>query len=317
MGRNIVASGSRMVESNVSVIVVSFNTREKLRHCLSCIEPEHEVIVIDNASGDGSPEMVENDFPRVKLIRNSENRGFGAANNQGLDVMTRSLALFLNSDCYADSKSIQKLSAVFSDPEIVGAGGRLENPDRSFQLSVATKLTLWKVFLEQTFLEKLLRPFGLGYWIVEPFEEVRIVPQLMGACLMIRPLERFDERFFLYCEDTDLCKRLEKHGKFLYQPDATFVHELGSSSAGSARWRAVARYNRGKELYFALHHGKFASYLCLALDRFGALLRLLIWLIPTILTLGLMKRFRNQVVLFSKVLTSPVLGPDPAPRTRQ
>lgn len=306
-----------MAESTVSVIVVSFNTKDKLRHCLACIEPEHETIVVDNASTDGSPEMVAEEFPHVKLIRNAENRGFGPANNQGLDAMTRSLGLFLNSDCYAKRGAIFRLAGMFRDKDIVAAGGRLENPDGSFQLSVADRLTLWKVFLEQSFLELILRPFGLGYWFVEPFAEVRIVPQVMGACLMVRPIERFDERFFLYCEDTDLCKRLSDHGKIVYEPNAVFIHELGSSSAGSARWRSVARYNRGKELYFEIHHGRLSAAICWLLNRSGALLRLTAWSILSVATFGLYSRLRNQVVLFWRVIMSPVLGPDHGPRRLQ
>lgn len=306
-----------MPESTISVIVVSYNTKEKLQHCLSCIERDHEVIVIDNGSTDGSPGMVAQEFPHVNLIRNDDNRGFGAANNQGLDIMSRRLALFLNSDCYARPGAIFRLAQMFRNNDVVAAGGRLENPDGSFQLSVADKLTLWKVFLEQSFLELLLRPFGLGYWFVEPFKEVRVVPQVMGACLMIRPVERFDERYFLYCEDTDLCKRLTEHGKIIYEPSAIFTHELGSSSAGVGRWRSVARYNRGKELYFSIHQGKLAAAFCWWLNRNGALLRLMIWSIFTIATFGTNPRFRGQVALFWKVLTSPIQGPDHALHTRQ
>ncbi len=306
-----------MVESTVSVIVVSYNTKDKLRQCLTCIEAEHEVIVVDNASTDGSPEMVSEEFPAVKLIPNADNRGFGAANNQGLDVMSRQLALFLNSDCYAKPGAIFRLAQMFRDKEVVAVGGRLENLDGSFQLSVADHLTLWKVFQEQTFLELLLRNFGLGYWFVEPFKEVRVVPQVMGACLMVRPVEKFDERYFLYCEDTDLCKRLSKHGKIVYEPDAQFIHELGSSSTGIGRWKSVARYNRGKELYFAIHSGKLASAICLLFNRLGACLRLLIWLVLCMITLGLYKRFRNQVSLFWRVLTTPIQGPDRALRIPQ
>jgi N-acetylglucosaminyl-diphospho-decaprenol L-rhamnosyltransferase len=303
-----------MAESPVSVIVVSYNTKEKLHRCLSCIEPGHEAIVVDNASSDGSAEMVAEEFPHAVLIRNEENRGFGAANNQGLDAMSRTLALFLNSDCYAEPGAILRLSMAFRDSEVVAAGGKLLNPDGSFQPSVAGHLTLWMVFMEQTFLERLLRPFGLGYWFVEPFAETRVVPQVMGACLMCRPLERFDERFFLYCEDTDLCRRLETHGKILHDPAARFTHELGSSSIGASRWLSVARYNRGKELFFQIHQGKAQATVCWLMDRLGALIRLLVWLVPTLLTLGLVRRYRDQVGLFCKVLMTPILGPDPAPR---
>ncbi len=306
-----------MAEYRVSVIVVSYNTREKLRQCLTCIEPEHEVIVVDNASTDGSPEMVRKDFPTANLITNSENRGFGPANNQGLDVMSGKLALFLNSDCYADPGAIGRLAAVFESDAVVAAGGRLRNPDGSHQLSLAKKLTLWHVFLEQSFLDLLLRPFGLGYWVTTDFPRRTSVPQVMGACLMIRPVVRFDERFFMYCEDTDLCTRLRHHGKIVYEPTAEFIHELGSSSVGVGRWKSVARYNRGKELYFQIHRGIAAAWFCLVLNRLGALLRLMIWSVATLVTLGLVARFRQRSALFARVLTAPKLGPDHGLHTRR
>src|SRR5579871_2262954 len=93
----------------VTVIVVSYNTQAQLRKCLQAIEEEHEVVVIDNASTDGSADMVATEFPRVHLIRNEENVGFGAANNQGLDVAETELVLFLNSDAYAEPGAISRL----------------------------------------------------------------------------------------------------------------------------------------------------------------------------------------------------------------
>ncbi len=295
---------------NVSVVVVSYNTRDALRRCLGCIEAEHEVIVVDNASADGSVEMLRNEFPAVRLVANSENVGFGAGNNQGMALARRSLVLFLNSDCYASPGAISALATAMEDSTVVAAGGRLNNPDGSLQESVAGPLTLGAVFLEQTFLDRLLR--GRGYWRtsrVDQTEGTIEVNQVMGACLMIRPLEKFDERFFLYVEDTDLCERLRSHGKILYVPGAVFTHDLGGSSVGINRWRSVVRYNRGKELFFALHHGHFACGLCWVMDRLGALLRLLIWGVPTILTLGLVPRLRNQAGLFIRVLTAPLRGP--------
>jgi GT2 family glycosyltransferase len=287
----------------VSVVVVSYNTREKLRRCLECIEQHHQVIVVDNASADGSPEMVASDFPHVQLIANNENRGFGAANNQGMDRATGNLVLFLNSDAYADPGAIDTLASAFEDTGVVAAGGKLLNPDRTLQQSSANELTLWAVFCEQTLLEKafpnskLLSP----YWNSRRLNQTSETAQVMGACLMIRPLERFDERFFLYCEDTELCQRLRKHGRILYVPGAQFVHELGSSSAGT-RWESVARYNRGKELYFRIHHGPFAAALCWLLNKLGALLRLVIWTAASVATLGTRKPFVQKARLFARVL---------------
>ncbi len=120
----------------------------------------------------------------------------------------------------------------------------------------------------------------------------------------------FDERFFLYCEDTELCKRISEQGEIWYVPKALFTHALGTSSE-SGRWRAVSYYNRGKELYFKIHHGSGASILCLILNRLGALLRLVVWGFGSIFTLFLVRRLRDKAVLFVRVLFAPV---DPYPR---
>jgi GT2 family glycosyltransferase len=298
----------------VSTIVVSFNTREKTRACLAALGTESEIILVDNASADGSPEMVAQEFPHVKLIRNSENRGFGPANNQGIDAASRELLLFLNSDAYAHPGALRTLASAFADSSVVAAGGRLLNPDGSLQQSTAGRLTLWAVFCEQTLLEKAFpgSPLASPYWNTSRLMQEGGEPeteQVMGAALMCRAgLERFDERFFLYCEDTDLCLRLRRHGRIVYVPDAAFTHDLGSSSSAN-RWKAIARYNRGKELYFQIHGGIPAMAICWLFDRLGALLRLAAWLLLCVATLFSVKRYRDQALLFSRVLVAPLSGP--------
>jgi GT2 family glycosyltransferase len=259
----------------VSVIIVSFNTRDLLLQCLSAIEPHHQVIVVDNASSDGSADRVVAEFPQVVIIRNTKNRGFGAANNQGMDVATLDRILLLNSDACPMPGAIDRLAAALDDPGVAACGGRLQFADGRLQESACRELTLWAVFCEQTFLEKLVPRSKLfnGYWVSSRLPNGGEVEQVMGACLMMRPGERFDERFFLYCEDTELCKRLRHNGRILYEPNAVFVHALGASSIAE-RWRSVVYYNRGKELYFALHRGPIAAAACWSINRFGALLRI-------------------------------------------
>lgn len=264
----------------MSVVVVSFNTRELLRRCLSQIEEHHEIIVVDNDSQDGSAEMVATDFPKVKLIRNPENQGFGAANNRGLEIATGKYTLLLNSDAFAHPGAIDLLADHLDRGASDFVGGKLENPDGSLQESAAGPLTLWAVFCEQTFLERLFKnsSFLSPYWKTRQLPSGGPVAQVMGACLMFRRSEiRFDERFFLYCEDTELCKRL---GKGYYLPTARFEHLLGSSSQAN-RWRSVALYNRGKELYFAIHHGPAHATICFLLNRLGAALRIIAGLFVT------------------------------------
>jgi len=295
----------------VSVVVVSYNTSGLLKECLAALTAPgsgaDEVVVVDNASQDGSPDMVASHFPSVVLVRNPRNVGFGAANNQGLDVMSGEVALLLNSDARPAPGAVARLADVVARPGCVACGGALRFPDGRPQASACSRLTLWRVFCEQTALEKLLRGSRLfnGYWLNPwlPDKDPSPVEQVMGACLMMRPVERFDERFFLYCEDTELCLRLRRHGEVLFVPDAAFVHELGASSA-AARWTSVARYNAGKELYFAIHHGVVASATCWAIDRLGALARLLAY--------ALCLR-RDQARLWWRVFTAPRLGPPRPP----
>jgi len=293
----------------LSAVIVSYNTRDLLQRCLASLDEADEVIVVDNASGDASAEMVEAEFPTVKLIRNPENRGFGRANNQGLLAASHEAVLLLNSDAFATPGAVATLKATLDETGVIACGGLLFTPpdEAEIQPSACSALTLWAVFCEQSGLEKAFpgSPWLSPYWQSRrllaqgsgPFE----VEQVMGACLAFRPVERFDERFFLYCEDTDLCRRLRRHGKVLYVPRAKFGHELGASSSAD-RWRSVARYNRGKELYFLIHSGPGSQGACLVLNRGGALLRLLAH--SAMAVIG-----RGKPGLWWQVLTAPLSGP--------
>jgi N-acetylglucosaminyl-diphospho-decaprenol L-rhamnosyltransferase len=296
----------------VSVVIVSYNTCDLLRRCLQSLSEADEIIVVDNASADGSAEMVLAEFPETRLIRNKRNIGFGAANNLGIGTAQHELVLLLNSDARATSGAVAALASVFEDPGVVAAGGKLTHPDGKLQESAANELTLWAVFCEQFYLEKLfptskwLSPYWVSRRLLKRSDQPHPVAQVMGACLMMRKgADRFDERFFLYCEDTELCRRLQKHGRILYAPRSQFEHELGASSSGT-RWQSVALYNRGKELYFEIHRGKVAASLCWGLNRAGSLLRFVVWGIAALVTLGTVGRFRRHAGLFFRTLFAPM-----------
>lgn len=167
----------------VSVIVVSYNTRGLLRACLASIEGHHEVIVVDNASQDGSAAMVRAEFPHVTLIENGRNLGFGAANNQGLAVAKGDLVLLLNSDAEASPGAIDRLAEAMS-ADVVAAGGKLVHPDGRLQEPAAGPLTLGVVACEQLYLERLAK----SYWRSSHLPQGGQVAQVMGACLMFRPV---------------------------------------------------------------------------------------------------------------------------------
>lgn len=231
--------------------------------------------------------------------------------------MTGDVALFLNSDAWATPGAVEELARTIQSGAAACGGRLVDSPQGNFlgptQASCCSELTLWAVFCEQSGLEKLFSesPVFSPYWQTQrllardPVGPHRVA-QVMGACLMARPVERFDERFFLYVEDTDLCLRLAAHGPILYVPTAVFGHALGASGD---RWLSVARYNAGKELYFRIHHGRFASLTCLLLDRLGALGRCAAWSLAALLTLGMRPSFRARALLFGRVLLAP-LQPD-------
>jgi len=296
----------------VSVIIVSYNTRELLRECIESILCEQgdglavEVIVVDNASADGSAAMVAERFPQVRLIANPDNRGFGAACNQGLEVARGRYALILNADIRAQPGALQRLVAFMdAHPDAAVCGGQLRYPDGRIQPSCARDLTLWWVFCEQSMLAKLFprtRLFG-GYWRTHwDFSATIETEQVMGACMMLRrPFPRFDEDYFLYCEDTDLCYRVRQAGgRIYYVHDAVFVHHLGASGEPQ-RAQMVIYYNRGKERYFRKFHGAWQARVCRWLNKGGALLRVLLGLGGVVLTLGRHAGFRRYAATFWQV----------------
>lgn len=306
----------------VSVIVVTHNSEKDISLCLDSVGDQRQVIVVDNASTDGTVEIVESRFPKATLIRNRTNRGFGAANNQGLEAAECELVLLLNPDAIAHEGAIQTLAYTFQEhPYVVACGGRLENPDETLQESACTRLTLWAVFCEQTLLEKLfpnselLSPYWVSRRLIRSGDRAfHSVEQVMGACLMFRNDRiRFDERFFLYCEDTDFCRRLKQSGEILYVPSARFTHRLGSSSAAT-RYRAIRYYNRGKELYFLIHSGPAAAVVCFMLNRFGAMLRLVGWTLISALSLFTRRSWRSRISTFAQVLWGPF---DPYPKVSE
>ncbi|HWP31645.1 MAG TPA: glycosyltransferase family 2 protein [Fimbriimonadales bacterium] len=308
-----------------SIVIVAYNNREDLERCLESLPERKEIIVVDNASNDGTAEMVREYYPYVTLITNEENLGYGTACNQGLDIASGEYALILNADIRAEENAVDVLTDfIYENPKATLCGGMLLHPDGSIQESAANNLTLWAVFCEQLFLEKLFprSPLFSPYWISKRYLERHKnqppplrVAQVMGACMMLRRVHdrfpRFDERYFLYCEDTDLCFRINKSGgEIYYVPAARFQHALGKSSE-HRRWLAVRYYNRGKELFFRIHYGRFASTICFLLNRLGSLLRLIAWGIPCLLTLGLHPKFRSKFILWALVLFAKI---NPYPR---
>jgi len=228
--------------SMLSIIIINYNHRNYLKQCLkniveANINLDFEVIVIDNNSKDTSKKFLsELNIPSLKLkvILNNKNYGFAKANNQGIKLAQGKYVLILNPDVIVLKDSVEKLYQFLEEnSEAAMVGPKLLNPNGTIQYS-SCKFPCWYMpILRRTFLGKL--PFlkkELGKYLMSDWQhnETREVDWLLGAALMIRKevLEKinyFDERFFLYFEDTDLARRIWKFGKKVYYfPEAQMYH---------------------------------------------------------------------------------------------
>lgn len=230
---------------DVSIIIVSFNTCDLLRKCLQTVvreagEVSYEIIVIDNASKDGSVEMLEREFPEVQLIRSTVNLGFAAANNLGFAQARGHYVVLLNSDAFLKPQALSRSVAYMrADPKIGVGGARLVGKEGSWQPSARMFPSLLNDFLMMSGLAARYpqsRFFGRVDRTWTDHNQPALVDWVPGAFSIIprQVLEQvgyFDEDFFLYYEEVDLCKRIKAVGyNVWYWPDVEVVHLGGESS---------------------------------------------------------------------------------------
>lgn len=265
-----------MTEPALSIVVVSWNVRDLLRDCLRSLEEtvelpagSWEVIVVDNASSDGSREMVEREFPTVQVVANDDNRGFGAANNQAFERARGRHLLLLNPDTVVLGDAVATmLRHMDRHPDTGILGCRLLNTDGSYQRWTAGALpTLLRVSGHAFFLDLALgrflpwRPMYLNRDVQGDLE----VDWVTGACLLARREALagalFDPTFFMYGEDTHLCARVRRAGwKVVYTASATVIHHHGKSMAKQSGEMSLNPF-KGPRTFFAQRHGPLAVWL--------------------------------------------------------
>jgi hypothetical protein len=229
----------------ISVVIVSYNTRDILRNCLEALF-EHsrgvvmEVFVVDNNSHDGSADMVKNDFPSVLLIANNQNLGFAAANNQAFPLARGNYIILLNPDAYIRPLSIQNcIKFMDSTPKCGLCGGKIISPAGTIEPSARRFPSALSKFLALSGLRgkfpqsRLLNYYEFGGFAYTKPLEVDWVPGTFTIVRkkMLDEIGVFDERFYIYYEETDLCMRAKKAGwKIYFIPDAEVTHIGGASS---------------------------------------------------------------------------------------
>jgi GT2 family glycosyltransferase len=251
---------------DLSIIIVNWNTRLFLEDCLQSIlgaamQATYEVWVVDNASEDGSVDMLKETFPWVHTIANQTNLGFAQANNQAIQQSHGDYVLLLNPDTIVKPHSLDLLwQFLVQHPGTGGAGPRLLNPDGSLQLSVYTEPSLLREFWWLFHLDRiwLYAKYPVESWKLDQSYPVDIV---MGACLLLRrkvfdTVGLLDEEYFIYSEEVDLCYRIKKAGWDLYWvPEAQVIH-FGGQSTSQASEEMFLRLYQGKVIFFRKHTTK-------------------------------------------------------------
>lgn len=264
--------------TDLSVILLNWNTRDDLLRALASITraprpvamgaggaepPTVEILVVDNASTDGSAERVREAFPSARLIVNPVNLGFSAGNNVGIQAAKGRYLFLLNPDTVVHDNALETLVA-FADgrPEAGIVGAKLLNGDGSLQASCRTFPTLVNGFFRDTPLGRLFpkNRFNRDYLMKDwDHNSPREVDWVSGAAMLLRreTLEEIgglDESFFMYCEDVDVCYRAKHHGwKVLYCPDAVITHLIARASDQNVAAMLVERH-RSMYRFFRKHY---------------------------------------------------------------
>jgi len=235
-----------MSEIDVSIIIINWNTKEYLLSCLKSIynttkKCRFEIIVVDNASSDGSQKAARNQFPNVKLIQCEKNHGFAKANNIGIQKSIGSYICLINSDVNVLANCIDNLWIYIKENQSIGlAAPKLLNEDLSIQVNWDQFATNKIIFLRAIFYSRIMSRLGLVKNKTSPYNlntiYIKKVDLLSGAFLMARrkaidDVGVLDERYFFYCEDFDWCKRFwDKGWQVMYYPDAVAIHYGGGST---------------------------------------------------------------------------------------
>ena len=257
---------------DISVLIVSWNVQDLLLRCLTALPAAiggkltYEVIVVDNASSDGTVEAVKSAFPMVRVIENAENRGFTGGNNQALAAAQGDYLFLLNPDTEPHPGSIAELHHYLQTRPPLGiVGPRLWYGDGSPQPSRRRFPTLLTLFTESTVVQAYLPNLAVfkRYYLVDrPDDEPQTVDWLVGAALFLRrevyeQVGGMDEGFFMYSEELDWCRRAVRAGwQVGYDPAAEIVHHEGKSSEQVVAARHI-RFFSSRIRYTRKYHGAF------------------------------------------------------------
>jgi GT2 family glycosyltransferase len=267
----------------LSIVIVSYNTREDLERCLASLTSAppaltHEIVVVDNASTDGTVDAVRQRWPSVRILPQEWNLGFAGANNVGIRATAGELVLLLNSDTLVPPAALDTLAArLRAQPEAGAAGPRLVDGAGRVELSFGPMISPLRELRQKAIVRMHQRGFApASAWVGRATSREQFVDWVSGAALLVyrRDAEAvglLDERYFIYTEDVDFCAALRARGRrILFTPAATITHLRGRSRE-TAPAATDAAYRRSQIAFYEKHHPGWAPVLRLYLRVKGQL----------------------------------------------
>jgi len=252
----------------LSIIIVSHNARDDLARCLESLHTappgeSHEIVVVENASSDGSLDMTRRRWPGVRVIPLDRNVGFAAGSNVGIRATEGELLLLLNSDTVVPAGAVDHLTAALrADPNTAVVGPRILDEAGNPELSFGAMRGPWNDLLQH-----VRFPLGTSRRRVERLtSQPAVVDWITGACLLVRrsdaeAVNLLDERYFMYLEDVDFCAALRaRGGRIRFLPSVHVVHRRGRSAATNPA-AALTAYRRSQLVFYAKHYPGWLPWL--------------------------------------------------------
>jgi len=307
---------------DVSIIIVNWNTKGLLRDCLESVyahagDVDYEVIVIDNASADGSADMVRNNFKQAVLIENQDNRGFARANDQGMVVARGRYVLLLNSDTVVlENAIVNTVRFADANPQVAVVGCQVLNPDGTIQQTCFMFPSILNMVLSSSYLSKFFpqsRFFGRERMTWWDRSDTRQVDVVTGCFMLVRrkAIEQvgvMDERFFMYCEETDWCYRFRKNGwKVMFAPVGQIIH-LGGQSTAKDPVAMLVQLRLSILKFIRKHHGWLAHLIARSLTVLFFAVRLPVWFAAALFRPGERAKATIRMHAYSTGIVSALFG---------
>jgi len=291
---------------DLTIIVVNRNGARVLSPCVRSIikqtsEIEYELIVVDNASTDGSADRLAEEFPMITIVRNDRNIGFAAANNIGMRMSKGKFVLLLNPDTEVLDGALQKTVAfMVSTPRAGIVGCKLVYPDGMLQPSVRSFPTLWNIFSEAFFIYRILpksRLFGKYYMTYFDYGMTSEVDWASGAFLMIRRnvidrVGELDEQYFMYAEELDYCYRARQYGySVIYFSGACIIHHWGGVQTTNDT--LIYWGQKSQILFIEKHFTGIKKYMMISVKCVGIAIRIPMYVVAALVTLNANYLFKS------------------------